>query len=77
MTPSLQKVAEIALMVRSTPGQKSIYQVASQPVDEHYLQNLEAAGVDGLVHMIWFPGVPTVAEEKLRLMEIFASDWIS
>jgi len=77
MTPSSQKVAEIAQMVRSTSGQKSIYQVAAQPVDEHYLQNLEAAGVDGLVHMIWFPGVPTVVEEKLRLMESFARDWIS
>ena len=76
MTPTLEQVAEIAQVVRSTPGEKLIYQVAAQPIDQDYLQKLEVAGVDGLVHMIWFPGVPTAVEEKLRLMEAFARDWI-
>jgi len=76
MTLTLEQVAEIAQVVRSTPGEKLIYQVAAQPIDQDYLQKLEVAGVDGLVHMIWFPGVPTAVEEKLRLMEAFARDWI-
>lgn len=77
MTPSGQLVAEIAQLVRVVPGEKSIYQIASQPLDEDYLRELEDAGVDGLVHLIWFPGVPTVVAEKCQLMEAFARDWIS
>ena len=76
MTPSIQQVAEIAQVVRSAPGKKSIYQVAAQPPDDSYFRELEDVGVDGLVHMIWFPGVPTSAEEKCRLMAEFAKDWI-
>jgi hypothetical protein len=70
-------VTEITQIVRSAPGEKLIYQIAAQPLDDNYLLNLEAAGVDGLVHLIWFPGVPTVVEEKHRLMEVFARDWIN
>jgi hypothetical protein len=77
MTPSIPQITEIAQIVRSTPGEKSIYQIASQPLDGCYQEELEAAGVDGLVHMIWFPGVPTSTEEKCRLMEEFANDWIT
>lgn len=76
MTPTLEQVAEIAKIVRSTPGTKSIYQIAAQPLDDDYLRNLESAGVDGLVHLIWFPGVPTAVEEKRQLMEAFAREWI-
>mgnify|MGYP001812118955 CR=1 FL=1 len=64
-------------MVRSTPGKKSIYQIAAQAPADSYFRELESAGVDGLVHMIWFPGVPTAAEEKCRLLEEFARDWIT
>lgn len=77
MTMQLEQVAEVSRLVRSTPGEKSIYLVASQPLDAQYLADLETAGVSGLVHMIWFPGVPTAVDEKCRLMESFASEWIS
>ena len=77
MTPTVQQVAGIAQIVRSAPGEKLIYQIAAQPLDDNYLRSLEAAGVDGLVHLIWFPGVPTSVAEKRELMEAFARDWIS
>ena len=60
----------------STPGKKPIYLVRSQPIDSQYLRRLEAAGVDGLVHLIWFPGVPTSVDENCALMEAFANEWI-
>ena len=77
MTMQLENVADVSRTVRSTPGKKSIYLIPGQPLDQAYLSQLEIAGVDGLVHMIWFPGVPTAAEEKCRLLEEFARDWIT
>ena len=77
MTLQLEKVAEVSRIVRSSPGQKSIYIIPSQPLDKAYLQQLENAGVDGLVHMIWFPGLNTPVEEKCELMESFAREWIT
>ncbi len=77
MTLQLEEVSEVSRIVRSTPGQKSIYLIPSQPLNTEYLSQLEAVGVDGLVHMIWFPGVPTAVDEKCQLMESFAREWIS
>jgi probable F420-dependent oxidoreductase len=76
MSPSLEQITEIAQIVRGTSDDKAIYQVAAQPPSEEYFSALESVGVDGLVHMIWFPGVPTPVEEKCRLMEEFAQRWI-
>ncbi len=77
MTPQLEEIAEVSRIVRSTGGDKSIYCIPSEPMSPDYLARLEVAGVDGLVNLIWFPGVPTPADDKCKLLETFAREWIA
>lgn len=78
MTMSVEEVTEVANTVRQGGAGKKIYMIPPEPLSDVYLQQLQAAGVDGLVYMLWMPGAPGAAsaEAKCELMQNFARRWI-
>lgn len=78
MTLSVDAVTEVAHTVRKGGAYKKIYMIPPEPLSDSYLQQLQAAGVDGLVYMLWMPGDPAAAsaDAKCELMQKFSQRWI-
>ncbi len=79
MTMSTDEVAKVAEIVRRDDADKRIYLIASEPMTDDYVERVEAAGVDGLVHMLWPPASAEreEAEPKCEAMRDFAKRWLS
>lgn len=78
MTMSVDDVTEVAKTVRKGGADKKIYMIPPEPLSDTYLQQLQTAGVDGLVYMLWMPGDLATAssEAKYELMQNFSQRWI-
>lgn len=78
MPMSVDAVTEVAKTVRKGVADKKIYTIPAEPLSDAYLQQLQTAGVDGLIYMLWMPGDPDAAspEAKCELMRNFAQRWI-
>lgn len=79
MTMSVDEITEVADTVRQGGADKKIYMIPAEPMSDRYLRQLQIAGVDGLIHMVWMPGDPGAASAKTRceLMETFSRQWIN